>query len=312
MTDIPVLVIAFNKPDLLFSSLQKLKINGPRMIYIHLDGPGNSPRASDLNLNCKLVIEAFAKEFKDVKIRIQDKNLGGKFGVLAAITWFFESEDFGIILEEDIDFADQIFEYTEFAKTFFTDEDLFALAFFNPIVGSEANFYLNHWLPWGWATSSAQWNALISSSNGLQDKVIYRRKKGPASRFAVRYFLNSIISKVEKGQVHTWDAQVHAALINSGKKVLFPRFALTKHLGISADATHADSIDWWPHISIGLFERKDPYLLTDLDNIKFESVWRMSIMSLASDAFHSVKRLILNPIPALKVYQKKLNDRRLT
>jgi hypothetical protein len=303
MTDTPVLVIAFNKPDLLLSSLQKLKNNRPRMIYIHLDGPGNSERASDLNLNCKLVIEAFAKEFENVKIRIQDKNLGGKFGVLSAIEWFFESEEFGIILEEDIDFTDEIFEYTEFAKEFFRDEDLFALAFFNPIVGSEANFYLNHWLPWGWATSSAQWNALISSSIGLQDKVS-RRKEGPASRFAVRYFLNSIISKVDKEQVHTWDAQVHAALINSGKKVLFPRFTLTKHLGIGADATHADSIEWWPHISIGKFERKAPYLLTDLDNKKFEKVWRMSIMSLASDAFHSVVCLLLKSISGLKVYQK--------
>jgi hypothetical protein len=304
VNDAPVLVIAYNKPDHLFSSLQKLRDAGNRKIYVHLDGPNNSERGYELHAKCRLVIEEFARDFQNVKVRFQDRNLGGKFGVLSAIDWFFAAEDFGIILEEDIDFTDQIFKYTEFARTMFGDQDLFALAFFNPIVESESNFYLNHWLPWGWATTSTQWTALTSSSNELRDKVTPCRKEGPASRFAVRHFLNSIISKVERGQVHTWDAQVHAALINSGKKVLFPRFALTKHLGISIDATHADLTDWWRHISIGQFEAEEPSPLSDLDNLKFEKVWRMSKMAFMSNVFHSAKRFLLMPLSVLVPFQK--------
>jgi hypothetical protein len=97
---------------------------------------------------------------------------------------------------------------------------------------------------------------------------------------------------------------VHAALINSGKKVMFPRFALTKHLGISSDATHADLIDWWNHISIGQFEQKEPKPLSDRDNLRFEKVWRMSKISMASNILDSVKRILLNFISKLNMFQK--------
>lgn len=293
MNDVPVLIIAYNKPDLLESSLEKLKIMEPKKIYIHLDGPQESKRSVELNASCRLVIENFQIEYKNVEAKFATRNLGGKYGVLNALNWFFSNEKFGIILEEDIEFNDEIFKFVEFAKPMFENEKLFAACFFNPILINDSNLFLNHWLPWGWASTAEQWQEISSYIGDLDSKVTHRFGRNPASRIGVRCYLNSIISQVKKGKIKTWDAQVHAALINSGKMSLFPQYSLTKHLGIRPEATHADLVDWWSHISIGKFQNRTPIDVIDSNNLRFEKVWRMSKIALFSNLFHQVRTTVL-------------------
>lgn len=303
MNDVSVLVIAYNKPDLLASSLEKLRRIKPRKIYIHLDGPQETLRSLELNTSCRLVIEKFQKDYRGVEARIQTKNLGGKYGVLNALDWFFSNEKFGIILEEDIEFDDEIFKFTEFAKPLFKNPNLFAICFFNPVQDFDSNFFLNHWLPWGWASTSDQWQDISSDIRNPDLKVKHRFGRNPAARTGVRRYLNSIIRQVKKGTVKTWDAQVHAAVINSGKMALFPQYSLTKHLGIRPEATHADLIDWWSHISIGHFQDKRPIEVKDSNNLRFEKVWRMSKMALISNLYHRL-RTFLARIVSLSAFRK--------
>lgn len=297
MNEVSVLVIAYNKPDLLASSLEKLRKIEPRKIYIHLDGPQESIRSLELNTSCRLVIENFQKEFKEVEARVQTKNLGGKYGVLSALDWFFSNEEFGIILEEDIEFDDEIFKFTEFAKPLFKNPNLFAICFFNPVQDCDSNFFLNHWLPWGWASTSDQWQGISTDIRDPDLKVEHRFGSNPAARMGVRSYLNSIIGQVRKDTVKTWDAQVHASVINSGKMVLFPQYSLTKHLGIRPEATHADLVDWWSHISIGHFQNGMPIDVNDSNNLRFEKIWRMSKMALLSNLYHRMRTFLLRIVP---------------
>ena len=113
----------------------------------------------------------------------------------------------------------------------------------------------------------------------------------PASRFAVRHYLNSIIKKVKFGKIKTWDAQVHAALLNNRSSCIFPSKSLTKHLGISPEATHADLVDWWKHINILEYEGGTLIDLDDSNNKEFEKLWRMSRKALLSNTLHSFLRI---------------------
>lgn len=289
MTSEPILVIAYNKPDLLSESLANLSCLTQRKVYVHLDGPQDNTRSQDLHAECKLVIEKASSKNSRIISKTMPVNLGGQFGVLAAIDWFFENEAFGIILEEDITFGNGIFQFVSRYKTEVTGGRVFALCFFNPGLELNEDFILNHWLPWGWATSAENWSVI---SKDIRDPDLFVRRGligNPGSRIAVRRYLNSVIAKVNNGEVKTWDAQVHAAILNNRLGSVFPSKSLTKHLGIRPEATHADMVDWWKHINVSEYENRNLVGLKDSNNKQFEKIWRMSRRALLSNALHTLR-----------------------
>ena len=287
MTSEPILVVSYNKPDLLSDSLAKLRLLTQGKVYVHLDGPQNNTRSQELHMECKLVVENASLKNSRIVSKIMPANLGGQFGVLAAIDWLFENEAFGIILEEDIAFGDGVFQFVSRYKREVTGGRAFALCFFNPGIDINQDFFLNHWLPWGWATSSENWSAIAREIRDPDLSVKRGSAGSPSSRIAVRRFLNSVIVKVKSGEVKTWDAQVHAAILNHGFRSVFPSESLTKHLGIRPEATHADLVDWWQHINVSEYKNRNLVDLKDSNNKVFEKLWRMSWRALLSNVLHS-------------------------
>lgn len=290
----PVLVLAYNKPELLSASLSKLRKIHSGNVYIHLDGPQANKRSIDLFNDCKKVIEEFMSQNSNIFLKLQKANLGGQFGVLSGIDWFFSQEEFGVILEEDIDFADGIFLFVKKYKPLVQSKQIFSICFFNPGINVKFDLVLNHWLPWGWATSSNNWKSISAEIRNPKARVNLKFGRKPSSRLAVRLFLNSILRKVEKGEVKTWDAQVHASHLNNGFKTVFPSKSYSKHLGFVPEATHADQVDWWEHIVIANFEDANLVGLRDSNNKIFETLWRMSRLAHISNSIHKTKVTLVN------------------
>lgn len=291
MTTEPVLIIAYNKPDLLSESLAKLHSLTQGKIYVHIDGPQKNARSNDLFLECKSIVDNASLGNPQIISKMREVNLGGQFGVLEAIDWFFENETFGIILEEDIGFGDGIFQFVSRYKLEVTESKRFSLCFFNPGMELGGDFILNHWLPWGWATNAENWLAIAGEVRNPKITVKSTLTGNPASRFAVRHYLNSIIKKVKFGKIKTWDAQVHAALLNNRSSCVFPSKSLTKHLGISPEATHADLVDWWKQINVSEYEGGTLIDIDDSNNKEFEKLWRMSRKAILSNTLHSFLRI---------------------
>lgn len=284
----PVLIIAYNKPDLLSESLAKLQLLSNGKIYVHLDGPQENAQSKELFLECKSIVEMASLRNPQIILKVREVNFGGQFGVLEAINWFFENEEFGIILEEDIGFEYGIFLFVSRYKSNVMENKKFALCFFNPGLDLDQDFILNHWLPWGWATSAKNWRVIADEVRDPEISVKRSLGGSPAARFAVRYYLNSIIKKVKFGKIKTWDAQVHAALLNHKYSCVFPSKSLTKHLGIRPEATHADLVDWWKHIKVSEYEGRGLLSLNDSNNKEFEKLWRMTRRALLSNAINNL------------------------
>lgn len=286
MTTDPILIIAYNKPDLLSESLTRLNSFSKGKIYVHIDGPQENTRSQDLFRECQSIVENASLRNSQIISKVRDVNLGGQFGVLEAIDWFFENETFGIILEEDIGFGEGIFQFVSRYKSEVTESKRFALCFFNPGIELDQDFVLSHWLPWGWATSAENWLTIAGEIRDPELTVKSGLTGSPTSRFAVRHYLNSIIKKVKLGKIKTWDAQVHATLLNHRFSCVFPSKSLTKHLGIRPEATHADLVDWWTHINISEYKGGELIGSDDVNNKEFEKLWRMSRKALLSNTLH--------------------------
>jgi hypothetical protein len=284
----PILIIAYNKPDLLSESLARVRELSEGKIYVHIDGPQEDTRSQDLFFECQSIVNKASLRNPQIISKVREVNLGGQFGVLEAIDWFFENETFGIILEEDIGFGDGIFKFVSRYRSEVTENKRFALCFFNPGIDLDQDFVLSHWLPWGWATNAENWLTISREVRSPEVTVKNAFPGCPSSRFAVRHYLNSIIKKVKRGKMKTWDAQVHATLLNRRFSCVFPAKSLTKHLGIRPEATHADLVDWWQHIVISEYAGGKLIGLDDSNNKEFEKLWRMSRRALLSNTLHGL------------------------
>lgn len=96
---IPILFLVFNRPDTtkeVFSEIRKIK---PKKLYVAADGARNG-KDQELIKKVKSIVEKVDWDC-EVSYLFREKNMGCKMAVSSAISWFFDNEEKGIILEDD-------------------------------------------------------------------------------------------------------------------------------------------------------------------------------------------------------------------
>ena len=157
------LVIGFNRSDLLEDSLNRLQNFGKSNIWVSIDGPrpGNT-RDQEENRKIKKILEKFSIPINQCQISCL--NLGCRNGVIKAITWFFDHNDSGIILEDDIEIDDSyLFCMQYILENFHDNPDVFSISSHSELAGSypprQANELVS--MPvcrvWGWAGWRRSW-----------------------------------------------------------------------------------------------------------------------------------------------------------
>ncbi|MGC8567609.1 MAG: hypothetical protein ACP5M8_08220, partial [Caldisphaera sp.] len=99
----PVLYTVFNRLDIVEKAFGQIRKAKPKKLYIAQDGP--RPHVSDEKEKILKVREYILSNIDwdcEVKTLFREENLGINKAIPGAIDWFFENEEQGIILEEDI------------------------------------------------------------------------------------------------------------------------------------------------------------------------------------------------------------------
>ncbi len=176
-----VLLITFNRLDYLQEVFEAIKLVQPPRLYIASDGPRESVEGE------KEIVERIRKWLLDnvtwdceVKTRFLDKNSGGcAYGVSGAVTWFFENEEDGIILEDDCVPNQSFFKYCEELLDKYKDDKRVW-----HIAGSADNSYKSfsnesyYFSPfmhcWGWASWANRWKHFKLNLKDYDKNVIYK------------------------------------------------------------------------------------------------------------------------------------------
>ncbi len=119
----PVLFLIFNRPDTTAKVFEAIREARPPKLYIAADGP--RPNRAGEKDRCE-VTRAIATQVDwpcEVKKLFRDENLGCGKAVSEAITWFFENEPEGIILEDDILPHPDFFPYCDEMLEKYRDND---------------------------------------------------------------------------------------------------------------------------------------------------------------------------------------------
>ena len=159
----PVLLITFRRPDLVRKQLENISQAKPVRFYVAVDAPrkGNSDDERRV-AEVKSIIAEYEEALHPVKL-YQAENQGCGKGVSGAITWLFEHEEEGIILEDDC-YPDQSFYpyCAELLERYRNDPRVMQIAGYNryqglsPEYGESYRFSYHGW-QWGWATWRRAW-----------------------------------------------------------------------------------------------------------------------------------------------------------
>ena len=237
----PVLFLVFNRLDTtkqVFAAIRKAK---PPRLYIAADGARSGK--CDEREKVQAVREYITSNSDwncEVKTLFRDENLGCKIAVSSAITWFFENEEMGIILEDDCVPSQSFFWFCqELLKKYKGDIRVGQISgnnFQKGIKRGNADYYFsmyNH--IWGWASWANRWKNYDVSLNSIDNSAfienIFSDKK------TIRYWKQTF-EAMKQQKINTWDYQWTFTIWKNKQLTILPNINLIENIGFGLDATH--------------------------------------------------------------------------
>ena len=243
-----VLFLVFNRLETTRQVFEAIRQAKPPRLYIAADGPREN-RADEIK-KVKAVrdyVMAYIDWDCEVKTLFRDTNLGCKHAVSEAITWFFEQEEQGIILEDDCLPSQSFFWYCEDLLQKYKNEDsVYLISGYGrgsePFIKNADYGFCKYALIWGWASWAKVWEKYdpeMSDWPKLSKNIIHNVSK----RSVAKRYWTEAFSLTYKHEIDTWDYQLHYLLVKNGGKSVVPRLNLISNIGFGTDATHTFDIN---------------------------------------------------------------------
>lgn len=235
----PVLLLVFNRPDLLLRLINSIENVKPKNIYVACDGPRNDTD--------KVKIEEIRKIIQDiswnpnVRTLFREQNLTTYKAIPSALDWFFSYESEGIILEDDCIPDPTFFKFCEENLKKYRENTNILTISGNNVQNKkfgDGSYYFSH-VPhiWGWATWKRAWQLFDSEMQTFPDF----KKNDTLTRYfkddKVRRRLLQIFQRAYDGQ-NIWDFKLtYMHFINNGYSII-PNNNLVTNIGFDERATH--------------------------------------------------------------------------
>lgn len=238
-----VLFLIFNRPDTTVQVFEAIRRAKPPRLYVAADGP-RADRAGEADKVAKVREIATAVDWPcEVQTLFREENLGCKYAVSGGITWFFEHESQGIILEDDCLPHSSFFGFCEQMLCEYRDQkSVMHIGGYKPrAIGRDA-FSISFTRAthiWGWATWADRWEKykpdLTVDKARLDLLTNYEYFCSRASTVQRQKLLKRVVC----GELDTWDYQWNFSVRANGGVGIRPAVNLVRNLGFNReDATH--------------------------------------------------------------------------
>lgn len=247
----PVLIVAFNRPDYLAQTFERVREAKPPRLYLAVDGARvDRDNEAERVAECQQFVKKVDWEC-NVYTLFRKENVGCGFGPATAIEWAFEKEDALIVLEDDCVAENSFFRFCdEMLERYKDDNRVWLISgrghhpeypFFK-----EYDYIFSHYgHTWGWATwkrcwkrfdlkmkDFPLWKALGGANNVMTTK---------AERRFYNKWYNSIFCNIDKVILHSWDAQWLYAYQKEGGLAIVPSKNQVHNVGVMGTHSIAKS-----------------------------------------------------------------------
>lgn len=240
----PILFLVFNRPDTTAKVFERIRAAKPPRLYVAADGPREG-LTGELKA-CQRVRDVVTQVDWpcELKTLFQDRNLGCKIGVSTGISWFFEHEPEGIIIEDDVLPDPSFFDYCDALLEKYRFDERVGMISGSNLISSrvdcrESYFFSKIPLIWGWAAWRRSWQPYDVA---LKNWPAWDRSRGlqklfPRKPLVISYWRDAF-NRVFDGKLNTWDYQLMFTRWSNGGLTIIPKNNLTDNLGYGVNATH--------------------------------------------------------------------------
>lgn len=276
--DIAVLFLVFNRIDTTRQVFEAIRQAKPLRLYVAADGARKSKEGEldKVNKVREYIMSNIDWEC-EVKTFFHEQNLGCGQAPASAITWFFQNEEMGIILEDDCLPSQSFFWFCKELLIKYKDDMriwmIGGTTFKNIKLEDEEDYYFSKYSHiWGWATWSNRWKYYDYNIKTFPKFKKNNYVKSIFENNKEQEFWMESLEKAFNSRVDYWDYQwVYIMNLNHGLCVL-PTLNLISNIGFGNDATHTnqkiDGVSELNHfeISFPLKEREFIFPNIKMDN----------------------------------------------
>lgn len=245
--NVPILFLIFSRPDTTQQVFERIRQIKPARLYVAADAAREGrPEEAERCRQTRAIIEEIDWPC-ELKTLYREKNLGCKTAVAEAITWFFEQEEYGVILEDDCLPDLSFFPFCEELLIRYKDDERIGHIggnnFFPGIVKDGLSYdFCSFSLIWGWASWRRVWkNYRVDFPYWNESQADKPMRKSLFKSLRDEIYFSSFISDALKGEnrINTWDVQYLFTLRAQNQLSVFPTVNMVTNIGLeSPDATH--------------------------------------------------------------------------
>ena len=245
--DTPILLVSFNRPEHTRRVLTAILESNPKELFVFQDGARNGNTKDEDN--CKevrrVVTELTSESDVVLHTFFSDKNLGCGPGPATAISWFFESVEQGIIIEDDALPHPDFFEFASFLLDKYASDKV-VMAIGSMKLGEkkfgDGSYYfskMNHTLC-AWATWKRAWMLFDYRLSGFSRDDLDRCLKSYGAHLREREYWCDRLDEIHKDALNdsSWDQQFWMSIWRYGGKGILPNVNLSSNIGFDSLATH--------------------------------------------------------------------------
>jgi hypothetical protein len=248
----PILFIIFNRLETTKKVFETIRLLQPGTLFVAADGArqekvGETEKCNDVR---NYVLSHIDWDC-DVKTLFQDTNLGCGYGPKAAITWFFEHVEEGIILEDDCVPDMTFYNYcSELLEKYRYDDRISIISGSNmDREGRYSNQHADYFFSvipytWGWATWRRNWEKYdyeIKKWNKINKTKLLR---GLHPNIENQLYWKKIFDDIYKITPNDiWDYQFFFSCFTQNQLAIIPSRNLVSNIGHDIGATHTVDIN---------------------------------------------------------------------
>jgi hypothetical protein len=282
---VPILILGFNRPDLLLGLVNSFRDLKPTKILVAIDGPRfDVENESNLVEQCRSIVDEIDWSC-EVSTLFRESNLGCGQAVSKAIEWAFTIVDEVIVLEDDVRPTLEFFKFCEAGLSLYKNvENVMSIGGYNsvPVSGMQNDVLSVYPEIWGWATWKSKWKWYSFEVNrGILwhlVSILRANRFNPISSliWTSRFFI------LKHGRIDTWDYQLVYSGFRHRKLHLISATNQVGNVGFDSRATHttfapkfspAISSTYSELVGKGLYnEERDKFLRKmDMEQLLFSS-----------------------------------------
>ncbi len=293
----PVLFLVYKRPDTTRQVFEAIRQAKPPRLYVAADGPKKDiPGEAEKVKQVRDIVLNGVDWDCEVKTLFREENLGCKYGVSGGIDWFFETEEEGIILEDDTLPSQSFFWFCqELLGKYRDDERVGHIGGTNPIpnLSNDSSYFFSKYNRiWGWASWNRAWKEFDVE---IKCWPVVKKEKILQSVFTKKVARNyeKIFSAVYKREIDTWDYQWFLARLLKYKAII-PSVNLVANIGFGENATHTLKKNHYLSnlkTSDVKFPMTEPLFM--IENFKHDIKWEEMMLSSTNSILKKIIRRII-------------------